>query len=67
MRCEQGMTIYRKLQYENSTIDLTNTYANQKKEIANKGAAMIAISRRNSGGTGYGAYSFAARTYRGLK
>jgi hypothetical protein len=37
-------------------------HANQKKEIANKGLAIIASSKRNSGGTGSGAYFSMARS-----
>jgi hypothetical protein len=37
-------------------------HANQKKEMAKKGAAMIAISSRASGGTGWGTYFAMARS-----
>jgi hypothetical protein len=37
-------------------------HANQKKEMAKKGAATIAISKRTSGGTGFGAYLTTARS-----
>jgi hypothetical protein len=37
-------------------------HANQKKEMANAGAAIIAISSLNSGGTGWGACNATARS-----
>jgi hypothetical protein len=37
-------------------------HANQKKETAKKGLAIIASSKRNSGGTGCGAFFTAARS-----
>jgi hypothetical protein len=40
-----------------------STYANQKKEMANSGAAYIPNSNRNSGGTGCGAYFTTSRSY----
>jgi len=39
---------------------------NQKKEAANRGPAMSAISRRCSGGTGLGANRAASFWYKGL-
>lgn len=43
------------------------TYPNQKNEIAYKGPAIRAGSRRNSGGTAWGAKRFASLSYLGLK
>ena len=43
-----------------------DVHPNQKKAIANKGAASNVTSRRASGGTGPGANSSTYRSYRGL-
>jgi len=44
-----------------------DVHPNQKKEIANNGAANSVDSRRASGGTLAGAYSLIYRSYRGSK
>ena len=43
-------------------MDGNEVHANQKKETANSGAAIIAISNRSSGGTGCGACLAMARS-----
>jgi hypothetical protein len=48
-------------------IDGYDVHPNQKKAIANRGAASSVTSRRASGGTLAGAYSSTYRSYRGLK
>lgn len=44
-----------------------DVHANQKKALANMGPATIAISRRTSGATIFGAAFSTARVYRGKK
>jgi hypothetical protein len=51
---------------DHKEIEGYDVHPNQKKEIANKGAASIVTSRRASGGTAAGAYSSTYRSYRGL-
>ena len=51
---------------DHNDIEGYDVHPNQKKAIANKGAARIVTSRRASGGTGAGAYSSTYRSYRGL-
>jgi len=51
---------------DHKDIEGYDVHPNQKKEIANKGAASSVTSRRASGGTGSGAYSSTYLLYRGL-
>jgi hypothetical protein len=55
------------IQGDQYDIDEYDVHPNQKKEIANSGAANRVTSRRASGGTFAGAYWSTYRLYRGVK
>jgi hypothetical protein len=44
-----------------------DVHANQKNDMAKNGAESMATFNLNSGGTGFGAHSWALRSYCGLK